>query len=483
MKGLILQKFGFAPTKEQEKAVLGMAEFVMQHTDEEIFVLRGYAGTGKTSLVGALVAALDALQQSCVLLAPTGRAAKVFSGYAAHKAFTIHRRIYRQKSFDGDTACFGQGINTAKNTLFIVDEASMVTGDALGDGGSSALSFGTGRLLDDLVHFVYNGRGCRLLLVGDAAQLPPVGTCESPALDRSVLEGYGLVVREASLTQVVRQMSDSGILYNATLLRRCLLDDDVYALPVMQLQGFADIVAVPAGELLEMLDDSYRCCGEDGTIIVTRSNVRALLYNEGIRARVLYYDEELCSGEQLMVVKNNYFWLDEGEEDEALTAGAAPTEAPFIANGDTCILRRYRNERSEHGFRFVDAILVFPDYDNTEVEATLLLDTLHAQSPALTREQQRELFQHVWDDYPEYTNKRDRMKAVRRDPFFNALQVKYAYAVTCHKAQGGQWPHVYIDQGMITEDMLGPDYYRWLYTAITRATQKVFLINYQAPMT
>lgn len=487
MRGLIFDNFEFRPTQEQQNAVKLMSDFLFDTNRESVFVLKGYAGTGKTSLVGALVRALDQLQQRTVLMASTGRAAKVFSMHTGHTAYTIHRRIYRQKAFTGEMVDFLQGVNLLKGALFIVDEASMIANDGLG--GSP---FGTGRLLDDLIHFVYSGEGCRLMLVGDTAQLPPVGETESPALSRMMLEGYGLDVVEITLRQVVRQLSESGILWNATMLRQMIADEAYGTFPKMRMT--ADVVNMPGSELIEALEQAYYECGQDETIVVTRSNVRANAFNQGIRGRILYMEEELSGGDRVIIVKNNYFWVkdDAGADNAKKTGGGKKTAVTdamisqdgeratmdFIANGDMAIVRRLRNEREEHGFRFADVTLIFPDFNDMEVDATIILDTLQSEAPALTRQQQESLFQHVWDDYPELTTKRDRMKAVKEDRYFNALQVKYGYAVTCHKAQGGQWQRVFVDQGYVTEDMLGPDYFRWLYTAITRATETVYLVNW-----
>ena len=485
MRGLILDNFGFEPTKEQEIAAQMMSDFLFGKDAESVFVLKGYAGTGKTSLVGALVRSLVQLKQQVVLMAPTGRAAKVFAQHSEHAAYTIHRRIYRQKAFTGEMTDFLQGVNLMRHTLFIVDEASMIANT--GAGGST---FGSGCLLDDLVHYVYSGEGCRLMLVGDTAQLPPVGEEESPALAADMLAGYGLQVSEITLTEVVRQLEGSGILWNATQLRRLLAEEDLYAFPRLRTTGFADIVRLPGNELIEALEEAYHHCGTDGTIVVTRSNARANVYNQGIRARIFDYDSELTGGDQVIVVKNNYHWLkpepEEGEGGQSnrnIRSNQSIQKNPsstmdFIANGDIAVVRRLRGQREVHGFRFADVLLTFPDYDDLEVEATAVLDTLQSEAPALTREQQESLFQHVWDDYPEVTTKRDRMKAVKEDPYFNALQIKYAYAVTCHKAQGGQWERVFIDQGYVTEDMLSADYFRWLYTALTRATERVYLVNW-----
>ncbi|MCR5181035.1 MAG: AAA family ATPase [Bacteroidaceae bacterium] len=474
MRAFILEKFGFQPTKEQEIAVEMLSDFLFERNEESIFVLKGYAGTGKTSLVGALVRSLVALNQRVVLMAPTGRAAKVFAQHAGHAAYTIHRRIYRQKVFAGEESEFLQGVNMLRNTLFIVDEASMVSNE-----GGGGMAFGTGRLLDDLIHFVYNSQGCRLVMVGDTAQLPPVGEEESPALCSNMLAGYGLQVHEMTLTTVVRQLADSGILWNATQLRQLLAEELLGAFPQLRLKDFADIIRLPGNELIEALELAYHDCGTDGTIVVTRSNARAVIYNRGIRARVLDHEEELGGGDQIIVVKNNYHWIQPDEpKDKKNEDEDNQNNVDFIANGDAAVVRRIRSEREVHGFRFADVVLEFPDYDNMEVTATALLDTLQSEAPALTRQQQQELFQKVWDDYPEKRNKRDRMKAVKEDPYYNALQIKYGYAVTCHKAQGGQWQRVFIDQGYVTEDMLSADYFRWLYTALTRATERVYLVNW-----
>lgn len=475
---LIRENFTHNPTKEQEKAISLLSDFLLSRERDSVFLLKGYAGTGKTSLLAALVRTMKQLQQRVMLLAPTGRAAKVLSSYAGAPAYTIHRKIYRQKSIT-EMDVFQNDINLKQDTLFIVDEASMIANES---GGGSI--FGTGRLLDDLMHYVYSCDGCRLILVGDTAQLPPVGEEESPALSRIMLEGYGMEVTELCLTQVVRQLEESGILWNATMLRRLIQDEELFSFPKLRGKTFPDVRVVPGDELIESLYDSYRNHGTDGTIVVTRSNKRANIFNGGIRARILDYEEELSGGDLIMVAKNNYYWTErardlskpprKGESEDFVVSESLP----FIANGDVAIVQRIRGERSFYGFRFADATLQFPDYEYKEMEVTVLLDTLQSEAPALTRQQQEALFNGVWEDYPELTNKRERMKCLRQDIYYNALQVKYAYAVTCHKAQGGQWEHVYIDQGYITEEMLTPDYFRWLYTAITRATEQVYLINW-----
>lgn len=338
--------------------------------------------------------------------------------------------------------------------------------------GISGRMFGSGRLLDDLIHYVYAGEGCRLMLCGDSAQLPPVGEELSPALSPLALAGYGLEVRESILTQVVRQVNDSGILWNATMLRRLISSDEMGDFPRLRIMGFPDVRVVPGDELVELLEESYYRCGVDQTIVVTRSNKRANLFNNGIRGRILFYEDELTSGDQLIIVRNNYYWLQEEEE------GEASHSTDFIANGDVCVVRRFRNERELYGFRFADVSLTFPDFDDMELYATIVLDTLQSEAPALTQEQQNQLFTAVCEDYPEIHDRRKLIEKIKQDPYFNALQVKYSYAVTCHKAQGGQWQRVFIDQGYVTQDMLSPDYFRWLYTALTRATETVYLVNW-----
>ena len=457
----IKTNFPYKPTLEQEKVVKILADFLFSRKSEGLLLLKGYAGTGKTSLIGALVKTLDQLQQKCILLAPTGRAAKVFAHYAGHPAYTIHKKIYRQRTFSNEMDNFSINDNLHQHTLFIVDEASMIANDGL-----SGTMFGTGRLLDDLIQYVYSGQGCRLMLIGDTAQLPPVGEEESPALSADALASYGLEVHEAMLTEVVRQLHDSGILFNATGLRRYIAEEDFFTLPPIRVEGFPDVKVVPGNELIDAIGECYDRVGMDETIVVCRSNKRANIYNKGIRNTILYREEELESGDLLMVAKNNYFWTEGCKEID------------FIANGDIAIVRRVRREREMYGFRFADVTLRFPDYDDMELEVTVLLDTLHTDSPALPKEMNDKLFYSVLEDYADITVKRERMKKMKSDPYYNALQVKYAYAVTCHKAQGGQWQRVFLDQGYMTEDMLSPDYFRWLYTAFTRATETLYLVNW-----
>ena len=457
----IKENFPYQPTLEQEIAVKSLSEFLLSTANDTVFVLRGYAGTGKTSLVGALVKAMDKLQQKSVLLAPTGRAAKVFSAYAGHPAFTIHKKIYRQQSFSNEVSNFSINDNLTTHTLYIVDEASMISNEGL-----SGSMFGTGRLLDDLVEFVYSGAGCRLLLMGDTAQLPPVGEEQSPALATEALKGYGLNVIEVDLTQVVRQVQSSGILWNATQIRQLIAEDECFSLPKIKVSGFPDIQVVRGDELIDTLTDCYEKDGMDETIVVCRSNKRANIYNKGIRAQILYREDELNTGDLLMVAKNNYFWTEKYKEMD------------FIANGEIAVVRRVRRTRELYGFRFAEVLLAFPDQNDFELEANLLLDTLHSDAPALPKTENDRLFYSVLEDYVDITVKRERMKKMKADPHYNALQVKYAYAVTCHKAQGGQWQNVFLDQGYMSDEYLTPDYFRWLYTAFTRASKTLYLVNY-----
>lgn len=475
LKYKILQQFGFPPTQEQANALDVFARFLTDRNPQVVMILRGSAGTGKTSLSGAIVRTLQSIRQKVMLLAPTGRAAKVFSLNSGTPAYTIHRRIYREKSFSGVDGQFNLNDNLFTDTLFMVDEASMVANMGLG-----GMNFGSGCLLDDLVHFVYQGRNDRLMLIGDKAQLPPVGEEESPALNAAMLQGYGLTVYECDLNEVLRQSEQSGILYNATMIRQMITHDDITQLPKIRFTGFSDIKPKPGAELIEALADSYHHVGLDDTIVVTRSNKRANIFNQGIRNMVLDREEELSQGDILMIVKNNYYWMEEErkkmkEKDNQVPSNEIPA---FLANGDRAKVLKVRRRIDLYGFRFATLLLQFPDYGNYELEATVLLDTLTSEAPALTHEQQEQLFHQIEEDYQDVPLKADRMKAIRQDQFYNALQVKFAYAVTCHKAQGGQWAHVYVDQGYMTDDMLTPDYIHWLYTAFTRATEMLYLVNW-----
>lgn len=470
---LIAQQFAFPFTPSQQQAALLLAHFVTTSKAYAACILRGYAGTGKTSLVGALVKVMHLLKRDVVLLAPTGRAAKVFSHHAGMPAYTIHRVIYRQESFQGEGTRFSLGYNKLRNALFVVDEASMISS------GTGVMStdtvFGTGELMDDLIQYVYSGTGCKLLLVGDTAQLPPVGEEDSPALCDEVLRRYGLLVGSASLTEVVRQSSESDVLSGATLLRQ-LLTEGFEGIPPIHTDAHGEVRALPGNELIESLVGDYQEYGADSVIVVTRSNKRANIYNNGIRSRIFDREDEITRGDLVMAVKNNYYWTEQ-------CAKSLPKDEKmlfnFIANGDTAEVVRIRNMHEQYGFRFADATLRFADYDDFEMDCRLLLSTLQSESPSLTREESNQLYERVLEDYMHIPLKKDRMKALREDPYYNALQIKYAYAVTCHKAQGGQWARVYVDQGFVPADATGASYLRWLYTAFTRTTERVYLVNWQ----
>lgn len=460
-KQQIKEKFGFQPTFQQEKVLNSISDYIFSTEPFQVFVLKGYAGTGKTTLVASIVKTLIELKQKVMLLAPTGRAAKVFSSYANYPSYTIHKRIYRESSstsFNGD---FDINFNKYPNTIFFVDEASMI-----GNNGLSGNKFGTGKLLNDLISFVLQGENCKLILIGDTAQLPPIGEEDSPALSTDALRCLGLTVINEEITQVVRQSSESGILYNATAIRNMLQTGTCFTMPKIKFFGFSDICRLAGTELIESLNNSYYKVGEDDTVVVCRSNKRANTYNNGIRFQVLDRENILCSGDRVIIAKNNYYWTEKIKEID------------FIANGDIAVIRRVRNIREMYGFDFADVQLVFPDFNDIEIEATVLLNTLQNESPALNPSDNELLFNRIMEDYEHITNKKELFKALRSDPYYNAIQLKYAYALTCHKSQGGQWAHVYIDQGYMTNELLSPDYFHWLYTAFTRATEKLFLVNW-----
>ena len=464
-----MANFPFEATPEQTVAINRLAGFVNDRTPRQVFLLKGYAGTGKTSIISSLVRTMIGHHRRVVLMAPTGRAAKVFSNTSGFQACTIHKKIYRQKSLlDADS--FQLDRNLHEQTLFLVDEASMISNEGL-----SGSTFGTGRLLDDLISYVYSGKDCRLLMLGDDAQLPPVGELESPALSAQALSLYGLGVQEFCLENVMRQLQESGILHNATVLREYTRDVAMPGGFRFKLDGFKDVVKISGSDLIETLSTCYSRDGIDETMVLCRSNKRAITYNNGIRNTILDREDELCRGDSVMIVKNNYYWTERMIAEE----GDSYTNIPsFIANGDIAVIRRVRRQRELYGFRFEDATLSFPDYDDLEMEVTLLLDTLHSEAPSLTRQESERLFSNVMEDYADIPSRKEKMKKLRENEHFNALQIKYAYAVTCHKAQGGQWKNIFIDQGFVPEDGRDVEYYRWLYTALTRATQTVYLVNW-----
>ena len=456
----IYAKICFETTPGQKKIIEKLSEYLADDDFSKIFVLNGYAGTGKTTLIAALVGALKEVEIKPILLAPTGRAAKVLARYAHEKAHTIHKRIYRQRTNADYESKFSLNINPERGAVFIVDEASM-----LADRTDSGTLFGSGSLLHDLIDYVRSGRGCRLILVGDSAQLPPVGADFSPALDPATMSAYGEIVY-GTMDEVVRQEAQSGILFNATLVR-CMLENGICEIPRLRMD-FPDVEAVGGGDFLEKLQDCYAQYGRDETIVITRSNKRANRYNEGIRRHVLCAEEEIESGDMLMVVKNNYYYPEHTEQ--------CPMN--FIANGDIARLKRLRRFEEFYGFRFANAVLQFPDYDDAELECKILLDTIASESPSLTREESTRLFYEVEKDYLDIGSKLKRFKEIRENPHFNAVQVKFSYAVTCHKAQGGQWRAVFVDRCLFGDEPMTRDMLRWLYTALTRATDKLYLVNF-----
>lgn len=462
VKAILTKNLAFEPTSGQSSLIEGLSEFVTSDVQDDIMLIKGYAGTGKTTMINALTKTLSALKIRTILMAPTGRAAKVMAGYTGMPAFTIHKSIYRQKSATDGMGNFVLDKNLYKNTWFVVDEASMISNE---QGDSSV--FGSGRLLEDLLEYVYSGENCRLILVGDTAQLPPVGLSISPALEATALKSHGFGVIEFELKEVVRQAENSGVLNNATLIRKRIAgENDSTGFFRFNLEPFSDVVKISGEDLIESISTCYDKYGLFETTIVTRSNKRANMYNKGIRGSILYKENEIEQGDLLMVVKNNYFWAT---EDIGLD---------FIANGDIAEVDRIYGYEELYGFRFANVNLRFVDYDDVEVDCKIFLDTLSIESASFSYEQNREMYQQVAADYPEIRNKRQLWKKVKENPYFNALQVKFAYALTCHKAQGGQWKAVFIDHGYLVEDMLDKEYYRWLYTAFTRPTEKLFLVNF-----
>ncbi len=459
--GRLTQSFGFEPTEGQSVVLYHLAAFLLSQKENPTCVLRGYAGTGKTSLVKTLVRTLPAIGMRYVLMAPTGRAAKVLSNYTGQNASTIHRKIYQAMTYPDGSIRIARAENKYKHTLFIVDEASMI-GEQKEFGGSS--------LLDDLFSYVFSGEDCRLLLIGDTAQLPPVESNESPALDCDYLKSqFPITAATYELTEVKRQALESGILYNATDIRE-LLSQNLYeyALPIFHLQGFDDIQKIEPETFEEMLHNAFANISDNEAVIVCKSNKRANMFNQAIRGRILNIEGEIATGDKLMVVKNNYFWAE------------GNNTISFIANGDMAEIRKIKHFEDMYGFRFADVELSFTDYpDAPNIEAKILLDTLNSNSPSLTNEESQQLFTAIEEDYMDIPNRRERYKEMKKNPWFNALQVKFAYALTCHKTQGGQWNSVFIDSSLNLKETLEVEDLRWLYTALTRAQERVYFVNFK----
>lgn len=464
------REFPFELTSMQHEAAQKLCMFLLDTDPQGAFILLGYAGTGKTTLLGALVRCLLRLQRNVVLMAPTGRAAKVFALHAGHPAFTIHKIIYRQRHKDDVESGFSLNINKFSHTLFIVDEASMISNEP----GAHPV-FGSGCLLDDLFRFLNNGKGCRILFVGDTAQLPPVGEQLSPALSHRAVTACGFHVSGAVLTEVMRQSAQSGILYNATHLRLLLSQHCFDTPPTVRFADFKDICDLPGSELIEALDSCYDHCGTQQTIVITRSNKMANLYNKGIRASIFGREQGLSKGDVVMIARNNYYWTDRLRAD---LSGEENLPMDFIANGDIAIITHIRNFLNFYGLHFADVTLSFPDFNDFEIDVRVILEALESESPALSDAAGQQLFEGVMEDYAEYPTRKKKLEKVREDPNYNALQIKYAYAVTCHKAQGGQWEQVFLDQGWLPPDGIDANYFRWLYTAFTRATTCLHLVNW-----
>lgn len=453
------QQFGFDFTKDQSHCVDQLELFLKDKTPYGTFLLSGYAGTGKTSLLGAFIRTLAHYKINTTLLAPTGKAAKVLSSKSSKRAFTIHKMIYRRKNKTDDFNAIQLAPNLQKNTIFIVDEASMIGDYTMTDGNVNSRN-----LLEDLLEYVFSGHNCKLILLGDVGQLPPVGATFSPALNQEYLENYfsRLNIYSSKLSEVLRQQEDSDVLMNATKLRKLK-----NKLPQLKVNKKGDVTLINGTELQDFLESSFANYGTEETIVITRSNKRCNEYNRQIRARVFWYEELLCNGDLLMVVKNNYHWLKE------------EPEMGFIANGETMIVKRVVKHEHVYGFDFARLLVVFPDYEHLgEQEVLVHEESLTCEGASLSRERMRELFFEVERDYTYELNKKKRYDLILSNPYFNALQIKYAYAVTCHKSQGGQWEHVFIDVGYLPEDLDFDEYNRWLYTALTRAKSKVYLINF-----
>lgn len=456
---LLTRSFGFIPTEGQRTVLYHLAAFLLSEKPNPTYLLQGYAGTGKTTLLTTLVKTLPIIGMRYQLMAPTGRAAKVISGYTGKSASTIHRKLYRFQQYADGSLRMTRAENKAKNTVFIVDECSMIS-DETTNGRS---------LLDDLISYVFNGENCRLLLIGDNAQLPPVGLENSPANDINVLRHeFGLTVAAYELTEVMRQEEESGILYNATALRQNLMAAPI-ELPLFNVNYFNDVHRIEPQEFEELLWQKFGDKTNNEAVIICRSNKRANMYNQAVRARILQEEGEISTGDKLMVVKNNYFWTD---EDQKIS---------FIANGDMIELMRINNTEEMYGFHFADVEIQLTDYqEEPNLSVKILLETLTSDSPALTQEEADRLYRAVEEDYMDIPNKRDRYKAMRQNPYFNALQVKFGYALTCHKTQGGQWPTVFLDAPYIKEDeSLQVIDLRWFYTAVTRAQKQLYFVNFE----
>ncbi|OFX20739.1 MAG: ATP-dependent endonuclease [Bacteroidetes bacterium GWA2_31_9] len=469
LKNHLIKKFsehlGFTPTLSQNLLFETFSEYISDQDSKKIFLIKGYAGTGKTSAISAIIKTLDSFKIKCEMLAPTGRAAKVFAGFMKKDAFTIHKKIYRQTSSKDGFGRFVLNFNKHKDTYFFVDEASMITNE-----NSDFSIFGSGRLLSDLFDYVDQGTNCKLIFIGDTAQLPPVGLSTSPALDAEVLKSYLKQVIEVQLTDIVRQTLESGILSNATNIRKVISQEQIEG-KLLNIGDFGDIKFINGTELIETLSSIYDKDGIESSIVICRSNKQTNNYNQGIRSKVLYYEEELVAGDYLMVVKNNYFWSEKYETEK--------NGLSFIANGDIFRLKRIKKYEELYGFRFADVTIELLDYNEIELDLKIMLNTLSSETASLSSDDNKKLFYTILEDYSDVKPKKKQYEQVKTNPYFNALQVKFSYAVTCHKAQGGQWKNVFIDHGFIKPESLNDiEFLRWLYTAFTRPQEKLYLVNF-----
>lgn len=455
----ILSQLQFSPTSSQHKAINKLSKFFLSKNENDIFVLKGYAGTGKTHLISSIVKFFESNYLSSYLLAPTGRAAKVFSSYSGKEATTIHRKIYWSSGMETSETRIQR--NNSTNTIFFVDEASMISTDSQND------MFGSQHnLLDDLISYIFSNDNCKLVLIGDTAQLPPIGVSESNALNISYLKQYSSNIVECTLSEVVRQEKISSIIDNATSLRNAINAIKTNSFPKFKALPHSDVRSIKGDELIEAINKSYDTYGIDDTMIITRSNKRANVFNNGVRNSILFREEELTAGDFLMVTKNNYFWSKELKE------------LPFIANGDLVKIVKVRRHEEMYGFRFVNVTISLIDNLDLELDVKIILESLQSDTPSLSKDKQQQLEMNILEDYEDISTASGKWRKMKENPFFNALQVKYGYAVTCHKAQGGQWSSVFVDQGYVTTETIDLEYYKWLYTAITRAQKQLFLVNF-----
>lgn len=457
---LLIKNFGYIPTESQKNAFKKTADFLGTFKKSSVLIIKGYAGTGKTSMVNSIVKTLIQFETAYILMAPTGRAAKVLNHYTRQNAFTIHKIIYRQSSVKDGVGNFVLNHNKYQDAVFIVDEASMIN-----ENSYESSIFGSGNLLEDILKYITLGINCKLIMIGDTAQLPPVGIELSPALIKETYNLYRYSADDIELTDIIRQSGESGILHNATILRE-MINLRSSEQPKFSIESYKDIIRISGDELLESLENSYNKYGTDNVIVINRSNKLANKYNQGIRNRIFAREEELTQGDLLMVVKNNYFWFEESNDTD------------FIANGDIIELQKIYRTENVYGLRFADALVKLPDYGNISLKVKLLLDSISSESASLTSAQSQTFYQNVAADYPEIINKRKLYKEIQTNPYFNALQIKFAYAVTCHKAQGGQWNAAFIDQGFFNDKSITYEYLRWLYTAFTRPTDQLYLVNF-----